>query len=220
MDTTVNQSTKTGSRVQVRCIDSPQDLEPLRQQLDKLSDNPFLKTTWMLPWIETMCCDSCTLHFLVVENQQVDGLNQIIGFAPLVLRNSLKRGRHLTFVGSGKTCADYMTFPALPGFEEEANAAIAAWLNENDSHWDRIELDGVATQDSATANFCDLMVGHGCDVNPIETLSSFRMQMPQSWDEFLSTLSKNSRKKFRRQAKALDGHSTLHQKNWSKAIFR
>ena len=217
MATKVTQTVQTeaGTSIEVRCIESINCLLLMREQIDAISDNPFLKSAWMYPWIETMCSDSCKLHFLVVMREQ-----QVVGYAPLVLRKSFSRGRHLTFVGSGKTCADYMTFPTLPGFEEEVNTAIAGWLNENDSHWDRMELDGVTVDNSSTSNFCDSMTALGCEVHPIETLSSYRLELPETWDDFLATLSKNSRKKFRRQSRAIEGNSTLHQATDSKSLLQ
>ena len=193
--------------LQVNCIESLTELQSISRQIDSLAGNPFLKSSWMIPWIETMCCDDVPLRFLVVE----DDNNQILGYAPLVLRSSMKRGRHFAFVGSGKACADYMTFPSRPGHEEDVATAVSNWLINNRSQWDRIELDGVTESEKTAGLFCESMSGHRCGVYRVESLSSFRMDLPGTWDEFMSTLSKNSRKKYRRQEKALAGKSELFQ---------
>jgi len=198
---------KNTSVSQVKCIKFLANLNSIRNQIDNISSNPFLKSSWMTPWIETWCDGEYDLNFLVVE----DDHNHILGFVPLALRHSLKRGRCLYFVGSGKTCADYMTIPAKPGFEKVVAAAAAEWLSENSSQWDRIELDGITKTDVSAKLFCDAMEQFGCDIHTIESLSSYRMELPRTWDEFMLTLSKNSRKKFRRQAKALAGKSQLHE---------
>ena len=203
--------TRTGAQqklhLNVACVNSLDDLRPFGDRIDALTELPFLQSTWMFPWIETHCSQQCKLYFLVVENTA----NEVIGFAPLVLRDSLKRGRHFGFVGSGKTCADYMTFPAKSGFENDVNAAIVQWLLQHDELWDRIELDGVEASNQRLSDFVTSMKRERCRVGVIETLPSFRMKLPTNWDELLGSLSKNNRKKYRRQARALEGKSQLHE---------
>jgi CelD/BcsL family acetyltransferase involved in cellulose biosynthesis len=196
---------ESSSGLQVRCIESLEDLHPIRSQIDDFSNNPFLKCSWMFPWIDTWCSDDAKLKFLVVEREN----QKVVGFAPLVLKNSLKRGRHIAFVGSGKACADYMTFPATKGCERDVVKAVSDWLACHVDQWDRIELDGVTESDKTTGWFCESMSALECGVYRFESLSSWRLDLPNTWDEFMTTLSKNSRKKYRRQAKALSGKSQL-----------
>ena len=188
-------------------IETSDQLFAIRDQIDAISKNPFLKSTWMIPWIETFCDDQCRLNFLVFKNDD----SKVIGFAPLVIQNSLKRGRHFAFVGSGKCCADYMTFPTAAGFESQVASQSAKWLSENENLWDRIELDGVTTDDETMRLFTASFEEIGNQVEAEEILPSFRMPLPGSWDEVLNSLSKNSRKKYRRQARDLEGKVQLHQ---------
>lgn len=203
-------NTKTAPNVgniATELIKASDQLLAIREQIDTISQNPFLKSTWMIPWIETICDDQCRLNFLVFKDDD----SKVIGFAPLVIRNSLKRGRHFAFVGSGKCCADYMTFPAVAGFESQVANESARWLSENEELWDRIELDGVTATDTTMNMFAACFEEIGNTVEAEEILPSFRMPLPGSWDEVLSSLSKNSRKKYRRQARSLEGKVQLHQ---------
>ena len=209
METTINKSQVNVSlgQISVDRIDSLDGLLAIRNDIDALSDVPFLKSSLMLPWIETFCGSrECRLNFLAFRNED----SKVIGFAPLVVRESLKRGRHLTFIGSGKVCADYMTFPSAPGHESIVAQSAAQWCEENASLWDRIELDGVTTDDSIIAEFTECFENQGHPVEAVKILPSFRMPLPGSWDDILGTLSKNSRKKYRRQARMLDEIATLH----------
>jgi CelD/BcsL family acetyltransferase involved in cellulose biosynthesis len=192
--------------LRVSSLGSLGELKPLRAQIDALTQLPFLQTAWMFPWIEAYCTAPSKLHFLLVRNSA----SVVVGYAPLVLQDSLKRGRHFVFVGSGKACADYMSFPALAGYEAAVATAVADWLHENENLWDRIELDGIEASNTQMIHFAASMEGHDCQSEAVSTLPSFRMNLPNDWEEFLSSLSKNSRKKYRRQARALDGKSELH----------
>ena len=209
METTIN---KTGVQtslkgITVEMIDSLDGLLSIRNEIDAFSNVPFLKSSWMYPWIQTFCSpNECRLSFLVVKDSE----SEIIGFAPLAMRESLKRGKHLTFVGSGKVCSDYMTFPAAPGCESQVARIVAQWCQDNAKLWDRIELDGVTTDDSTVAEFAACFEKDGNNAEAVEILPSYRMPLPSSWEEVLRSLSKNSRKKYRRQARMLDEKATLH----------
>lgn len=187
-------------------VDSLQDLMPERDQIDSLSSVPFLKSSWMFSWIETYCGPDCQLQFLIAK----DINSTIIGYAPLALKNSAKRGRHLVFIGSGKTCADYMTFPTVPGCKKAFIQGFADWLLAN-REWDRIELDGVTCDDEAVRALASETEERGCITQMIPTLSSWRMELPENWEAILQNLSKNRRKKYRQLAKKLDGKTELHE---------
>ena len=208
MESTIKKSiVESGlERLSVELVDSLDALLPISSEIDALSDVPFLQSSWMFPWVETFCSNECRLNFLVLRNDE----SKLVGFAPLVVRESLKRGRHITFIGSGKVCSDYMTFPSAPGYESSVAQSAAQWCEENAKLWDRIELDGVTTEDNTIAQFAACFESNGNQMEAVEILPSFRMPLPESWDDILSSLSKNSRKKYRRQARTLDEIATLH----------
>jgi len=159
----------------IELVDSLEDLFPIRDQIDALSNTPFLMSTWMFPWIETYCVSGdCELCFLVVRNRDA----QVIGFAPMVIRVA---------------------------------RSLASWCLENQTLWDRIELDGVENNDPVISEFAACLESQGNKVQALDILPSYRVPLPSSWDELLKSLSKNSRKKYRRQARELEGISRLHQ---------
>lgn len=205
MSESVARST-TSTGVRVSLCETLKQIESMRIEIDALSCNPFLKCSWMIPWIKAFCPDTCRLQFLVVR----DDRESLLGYAPLVLKSSLKRARYLAFVGGGKACADYMTFPARDGCEQIVIDAIGNWLAECSTTWDRIELDGVQASDPHMASFAEKMSSSEFDVTTVETLPSFRMAIPESWEQLLSGLSKNNRKKYRRMDRQLAGDSKLH----------
>ena len=205
IDANQSQLNSTASGIQVSQCETLQQLEALRDEIDSLHCNPFLKCSWMIPWIRTYCPDPFSLQFVLVRDAQ----GTLIGFAPLVLKSSLKRARYLAFVGSGKACADFMTFPARRGCEKAVLEGVASWLADKRSSWDRIELDGVKATDPMLSKFVSKIELDNCNVTTIETLPSYRMQLPRTWEQFESSLSKNSRKKYRRMERQLAGNSAF-----------
>ena len=186
-------------------FESLDELVPLTDQIDLLASCPFLKTSWMFSWIKTYCDSNCKLHFVLARNDN----QEVVGFAPLVLLNSLKRGRYFAFVGSGKACSDYMTFPAQSDYRSEFIQGMAEWLTSYKG-WDRIELDGVRSDDENINEFSQEMKKRACKIEEISTLSSWRMNLPESWEDLLSGFSKNYRKKYRRLERKLEGKTELH----------
>lgn len=197
-------TTTTTRGTEVHCITSVDELYPFRDQIDAFSSVPFLRSAWMIPWIETWV-SAGDLRFLLVKSG-----GNVVGFAPLVYQESLSRGRHYCFVGSGKACADYMSFPAADGHIETTIKSVATWLQQDAKNWDRIELDGVAASDQTLRRFVELCADGPNQLQVIPGLPSYRMELPNDWETVLSTLSKNSRKKYRRLERALEGTVELH----------
>jgi CelD/BcsL family acetyltransferase involved in cellulose biosynthesis len=205
MEATLTMNTATVSKsVDIECLTSVAAVEAIRNEIDLLSNVPFLRTAWMIPWIKTWANDG-DLRFLIVKAN-----GRLVGFAPLVFRDTLKRGRHYAFVGDGKACADYMSFPAAESHEELVLRKIANWLNDDSDHWDRIELDGVTATNRTMQQFVALMQDDETEAETLFELSSYRLQLPKDWDAVLQSLSKNSRKKYRRLSRSLAGSVSLH----------
>ena len=215
IETVRTRESLTENSIKIFKIESLSDLISYRDQIDRLSNVPFLRSSWMFPWIETHCDSDCQLQFFLATDSE----SQLVGFAPLVLRQSLTRGRHLGFVGSGKACADYMTFPVLPEYKTEFMGSLVAELLNNEG-WERLELDGVIAGDASLVEFSNQMRQQGCESEQIPTLSSWRLQLPGSWDELLQGMSKNSRKKYRRLDRALSGKTQLHCATDNKSLCR
>ena len=195
-----------GTNVKIEAIESVSELCQYRDQIDALSNIPFLKTAWMFPWIETFCGSRVQLKFVIALNSEAE----LIGFAPLVLRRSMKKGKRFCFVGSGKACADYMTFPVSPQYKQVFLRCFSEWLIANRNDWDRLELDGAVDGDPTFQELTTLLKDLDCRVTTMPTPDSWRLDLPDSWEELLGTLSKNSRKKYRRLNRSLEGKAELH----------
>ncbi len=212
---------------------------------------PTQSWEWLYSWSETMLTQG-SLMLLVGRNED----QQVIGIAPFYRNQHWVRGDMIRFLGDGQTCTDYSTFLIEPGSEDSFVDAVANWLLGHSSRcalpdpdnldaesddwlgWDLICLQGIAQSDKSVARFGEAMARENCHVNTKQDYSCWQVAMPESWDEYVASLSKSQRRNVRRVTKrvlenddfqvklAHDGPSLkfamqhlerLHQKRWVQA---
>ena len=183
----------------IECIESIEDLASLSIEINRLSNVPFLQTAWMVAWLQAHRPQYESIKFLVCRNH-----GEVIAFLPLVLCRSLKKGRHLVFVGSGKASADFMTIPGEESACPDVVNAFSDWIWNIRSQWDLFELDGVQCNDSAIRELVKNLNEKGGQSALLPSLSTWRTQIPEDWQAFEAAMSKNSRKKSRRLARGLE----------------
>lgn len=192
---------KTDSRsdlaLTIECLVSVDEVVRLGDEIDTLSDVVFQRTAWMVAWLKSFRNTYQRPMLLACRRG-----NKLVAMLPLVLKQSLKRGDYLVFVGDGKACADFMTIAGAT--DDDVIACFSDWLMNHCQQWDRIEFDGVSGNDPAIGQLVGNLNQSGCTSEQHPALSTWRLALPESWEQFESTLSKNSRKKFRRQKRSLD----------------
>lgn len=99
----------------------------------------FQTYEWFDAWWQTFG-DAHELFFLLLRRE-----GQVIGFAPMMLRNGRVRGRRLEFVGTGN--ADYQDF-VLPDDKPAAMVSICEFLRRHASRWRSAWLCNVPSQSS------------------------------------------------------------------------
>ena len=96
-----------------------------------------------------------------------------------------------------------------PGHQQIFNEAAVDWLVENVGNpetlgqIDVIELDGITTTLEQTRYFCDLLVASGLKSHTSEIEGGWRLNLPQTWEELNSSLSKSMRRKTSKAVKRL-----------------
>ena len=183
----------------IECIESIEGLASLSLEIDRLSNVPFLQTAWMVAWLQAHRAQYEAIKFLVCRNH-----DEVVAFLPLVLCRSLKKGRHLVFVGSGRACADFMTIPGEESVCPDVINLFSDWIWNIRSQWDLIELDGVQCNASAIRELVKNLNEKGGRSALLPSLSTWRTQFPENWQAFEAAMSKNSRKKIRRLARGLE----------------
>lgn len=136
-----------------------------------------------------------------------DSAAALVGLAPWYLERK-GRGAVVRFLGSGEVCTDYLTVLSVPGRETEIAAALAEWLvalrkqNAGDgggpTTWDRLEFSGIADDDASMGPLLDQLAVRGAIVDRRRADHCWRVELPESWEEYLAELSKSHRKQLRR----------------------
>ena len=195
--------TKTGSRLMfsVRRIRQESEFSNLETTWNNLlkqscADNPFLTWQWLYSWWKCYGQKS-ELMILALEKDE-----QVVALAPLMVRTKplgLLKAREIVFLGSFGAGSDYLDFIITKGFETSSIEVIITHLARNDRAWDVISLtnipDGSASIDHVK-KACN-KIGYCHTGNP--SVVCPLIQLPSTWDEYLSTLSKSMRSDIRRK---------------------
>jgi CelD/BcsL family acetyltransferase involved in cellulose biosynthesis len=187
----------------VQRISSSEELAQLADQWNCIAHSvPFRSWEWLYSWWRHYG-DGRELSLLTVR----DAGGQLVGSAPLYLDQSIARGRVLRFLGSGEVCSDYLTVMSTPEHEDGVAAAVAQWLIRastgamrdecRNCRWDLLELTGIDAEDGAAAKLAKHFEAEGYPVHRRNGLACWRIDLPQTWEEYLAGLSKSQRKQVR-----------------------
>jgi len=177
---------------------------------------PFRSWEWLATWWEHYGGLRRELYVLPVYDRG----GALVGVAPWYAENIRSRGRVLRFLGSGAVCSDYLSVLSTHEHEEAVTAALAEWLvaaaGRNARHdtydtWDLLELDGVTTTDSAIARLVGNLNEAGCTVHRRAGLNCWQIELPATWQQYVSQFSTSRRRKIRRlQTVAREKGVSLH----------
>lgn len=187
----------------VRLLDRYEQLASQSDAWNALAcETPFLRWEWLGTWWR---------HYgrgrrLFVPSV-VDDAGHVVGFAPWHIDAHPALGRVLRFLGAGEACTDYLTLLTSPGHESAVADAIAEWLTTDASvrrRWDKLELDGPAKDDPAIWRLIEKLAAQGNTLHRRDGMNAWRIDLPGTWDEFLSWQSKSHRKQVRRAIADVD----------------
>jgi CelD/BcsL family acetyltransferase involved in cellulose biosynthesis len=195
--------------MQVKRISSTAELAALAGQWTCLARGvPFRSWQWLIAWWRHFG-QRGELFVLSVR----DPRGTLVGIAPWYMQRCGARGRVLRFLGSGEVCSDYLSILSTPEHEEAVTAAIAQWLSDaasphasngaRNNNWDLLELTGLAACDCAAAKLVAHLVDHGNAVHRRNGMNCWRIELPETWDEYVAGLSKSHRKQVRRVERRL-----------------
>jgi CelD/BcsL family acetyltransferase involved in cellulose biosynthesis len=189
----------TESRLHVIPIDSAGALADMRAEWKNLDrGNVFCGWEWLDSWWQQYRQTHMQLFTLALR----DEAGELVGLAPWYLSHTPGQGRVVRFLGSGEVCSDYLTILARPGAEQSVADALADWLcDQADHEWDLVELTGLAAGSKALDFFRKRLESRGYRVHEQPDVNCWRLTLPQSWDEYLSRLSKSRRAHIRALAR-------------------
>ncbi len=182
---------------------SPEAVELVREsQLSALADPwnaltgdvSFRRHEWLATWWRNYRRPGDEL--LVAALRDTGGT--LVGLAPWYVSRSRCSGRVIRCLGSGKVCSEYLTVLCQPGMAAAVAQRLAEWLvDEARDRWDLIELAGIDRSDAMIDALAAQMGLRRHIVHQRWQHSTWRLELPGSWDEFLSRLSGKRRSRVR-----------------------
>ena len=121
--------------------------------------------------------------------------SQLLGIAPLMREEDI-----LSFIGDTDVC-DYLDFIVARGCEAAFYEALLDHLDKED--WTALDLHCLAATSPTLTRFAPLAEKRGYSVELALEDVCPRVDLPQSWDEYLALLGKKDRHELRRKMRRL-----------------
>ncbi len=155
----------------------------------------FLHPTWQQVWLEEFQDGRDLLLFSVRDG------DKLVGIAPLLRTNG-----SLSLVGHQSIC-DYMDFVVSPDQSEGYFSALLNALLEEP--WSELDLRGLRDGSATLSVLPQLAKAAGFTVEQETESTAPRVSLPESWDEYVSSLGKKDRHEVRRKLRRLQAAGEL-----------
>jgi CelD/BcsL family acetyltransferase involved in cellulose biosynthesis len=181
------------------------EIVPHAESWDRLARGvPFRSWAWLSSWWRHYgpAADDPNGRLMVLAAEDASG--RLAGIAPWFLERSATKGWALRWLGSGEVCSDYASLLCMTEDADRVTEALAAYLTgprcaPGAEHcWDLLEIDGVDAEDGSVTRLLRHLEERGCSQHPNSPMQTWRLALPETWQEFLGMVSKAHRKKLRR----------------------
>jgi len=125
----------------------------------------------------------------------------LLGIAPLVLE-----GNKVSFMGSPDVC-DYLDFVVVPGKEREFFRLLIDYLKQQGIT--SLDLGPVRNESTVLNGLIPVIRGAGCEFSISREDVSVELDLPATWEDFLSGLSGKERHEIRRKLRRLKGAADI-----------
>ena len=164
--------------------------------------NPFLSPTWHEIWLKHF---GQSLDTKVVTFRSPEGTLAALG---VFSNDPGEGGRDRLALLGGPDVSDYRDLVIAPGKEEEACAALAQFFQEGP--WAVLQLNGISEFSPTAQFFPSLAQSLGLHMSrEIEEVSLY-LDLPATWDEFLTGLKSKDRHELRRKMRRLEREASAH----------
>ena len=187
----------------IRTISRLEDLATLEPVWNALSEGvPFRSFAWLTTWWkcfgernETRRGATAELFVLAVHNPATD---QIVAIVPWFIERTSTQGHVIRWLGSGIVCSDYVSVLRHAGHDRAIAVALAQWLCSSEAPaWDALELSGVTADDHLLEQLVEELSQRKAQAHRRPGPTCWRLELPESWDDYLKLLSKTRRKRVR-----------------------
>jgi CelD/BcsL family acetyltransferase involved in cellulose biosynthesis len=151
----------------------------------------FILPEWLQVWWTVFGGGGGEMRICTVRDGE-----KIAGIAPLIVKDSTAR-----LIGDIDVC-DYLDFIVTPGMEKDVFTVILDDLKENGIR--QLDLAHVRPDSTVMSDLAPLAEGRGCEVDSVRESVSLEMDLPSTWDEYLSALTAKQRHEVRRKLRRLN----------------
>ncbi|MFH0926719.1 MAG: GNAT family N-acetyltransferase [bacterium] len=166
-------------------------------------NTPFLTWQWLSQWWEHYGTTNWKLNIFLIKKD-----NKAIGIAPFILNKSnlikLYLFKKMIFLGSFGVGSDFLDFIVDKGKEDLAIDLLLNHLILNNKNWDVIHLTNVLGTSSSIEHIVKVCSRLGCDIKIKSATTCPFIELPNSWDAFFSSLSRNTQSSIKRQINKLN----------------
>ncbi len=173
-------------------------------------DLPMRSWEWAYTWAETMMGNG---QLMLLAG--TDCTEKIVAIAPFYRRAQWGFGDVVRFLGDGDCCTDYTTFLAEPEHANTFVDLVAKWMAEHSAGhkltevdllvgdqsewlgWDFMKLDGAKASDPVVQRFVEKITANNCLAKTTHCETSWQVNLPDSWDDYVASLSKKQRRNVR-----------------------
>lgn len=159
---------------------------------------PFATPAWQQLWLAHFQNDK-QLHTFTIRDGE-----RLIAVAP-----TLRSGTQAEFVGHYSIC-DYLDFTITPGFERQAIASVLRHLA--DDGVTSLDLRGLREDSTTLPALLEIAGDAGFAATKEDEALSPRVMLPETWDDYLGTLSKKDRHEMRRKMRRLESAGDIELK--------
>ena len=160
------------------------------------ADNPFLTWEWLYSWWK-FYGDKSELMILVARED-----DKTVALAPLISRVrpfGFLKIKEILFLGSFGVGSDYLDFIIARGRESSSVDQIFHYLTRKDHKWDAINLTNIPETSKSIAHVTKACNELGYFNIENASVVCPSIQLPSTWEEYVSTLSKSMRSNIRRK---------------------
>ncbi len=186
--------------LRIERISAPEQLAPnLCHQWRQLPfTSPMQSPDWLIPWWETFGGMNDLREARLCVLAVYDG-TALVAIAPWYLSHNWREGICLRFLGDGLVSGDHSTIVVGIQDRERVRRALSHWLScEAGRRWQTIHFEGIDAHDTIVAALAHELEDEGCEVYTRPTIGTWSVDLPETWDDYLTTVSRNQRKRMRR----------------------
>lgn len=187
--------------MKIKIIDQLKELAASESDWNSVAgERCFFTWQWCASWFKELAAEDDKLHIIV----GVDNDGRWLGIAPLMVS-----GRKLRFLGSGAACSDYANLIVeqsnYNAFAELVAKYLATEFTSDGvlSQVDVFEIEGCGGNDRNLDYFSELLQINDFAKHETETEGTWKVLLPESFDQLNATFSKSMRRKTKAARKRL-----------------